>query len=98
MVENPKRYPDSPQIPLNVAHAAAWHRLLVELTETQSEICLNLSSQEDCDTSGVQLLLAAKQAAAAQGKPFVLKSPATSVREAAVRLGFDLNIHFQVTE
>lgn len=86
------------QLPLVAANAVPWHRCLIELTTSQQEICLDLSGQEDCDTSGVQLLLAAGKAAAANGKSFVLKSPAKAVRDAATRLGFELNRFFQVTE
>ena len=86
------------ELPLTVANAHIWKLELMKLIEGDSPAQLNLADQEDCDTAGIQLLLAAKVSAHENNKSLTLVNPGIPVREAAKRLGIELSEEFQVME
>ena len=89
---------ENERFPLTVAHAQFWQQRLVHLVDTPSPVVLDLGEEIDCDSAGIQLLIAAKVAAEAAGKELQLKNPSNSIPEAAERLGISLESTFHVTE
>ncbi len=72
--------------PLTIPHIAERH---AELRAWMDEggLALDLSAVPECDTAGVQLLLAARRAAAAAGQALRLDAPSAAVAEALRRCG-----------
>ncbi len=71
---------------LVIAEAAAQQARLRELLDTGvAEV--DLSAVAECDTAGVQLLLAVRRRAAAGGLPLRLTHPSAAVAEALRRCG-----------
>lgn len=71
---------------LAIGEVAAQHARLCEwVAGGLAE--LDLSEVAECDTAGVQLLLALRRAAAAGGRSLHLVQPSPAVAEAARRLG-----------
>lgn len=87
------------ELPLTAVHANEWQTQLIKMIENAKDgFSLDLGTQEDCDTAGIQLLWAANNSATAQGKTLTLLNPSDSVRTAASRLGIELNKSFHVME
>jgi len=72
--------------PLVIGNAAAQRQLLMEALDTGASV-LDLSGVAECDTSGVQLLLAAHKTAQALGTPLELRGASEPVRELFGRYG-----------
>ena len=86
------------ELPLTAANAHIWKLELIRLLDGDEPAELDLESQEDCDTAGMQLLLAAKVSAREKNRNLILVNPGVPVREAARRLGIDLAEAFQIME
>ncbi len=67
---------------LTIQFAAAQHqKLLALLEDTTSGLSLDLSSIEACDSSGIQLLLAARKSLAERHVPFEIHAASTAVTD-----------------
>lgn len=60
---------------------------LLDYVGTASKPVVDLSEVTECDTTGLQLLIAASRTAEHSGKPFELVGVPVAVREAGVALG-----------
>ena len=72
---------------LTIYHATGLRTALLEALQAQPALDLDLSGVTEIDCAGVQLLLAAAQAAAAAGGRIALRSRSTAVDEAFATLG-----------
>jgi anti-anti-sigma factor len=75
---------------LDIDSAEPLRWALVDALAGQAAIALNLGGVEDIDTAALQVLLAARRAAAAIDKPMRWIGLAPSVAAAAAFLGFDI--------
>ncbi|MFO1217840.1 MAG: STAS domain-containing protein [Burkholderiaceae bacterium] len=73
---------------LTIHHAAALHEQLRGWIEQGAE-AIDLSAVGECDSAGVQLLLAARASAAAAGRRVAWSNPSAGVIEALARYGLD---------
>lgn len=73
---------------LTIGEAAAQHEKLRDALAV-GQCRLDLASIDACDSAGVQLLLAARRSAQAQGLALVIDSPSTALQESLRRYGLD---------
>lgn len=66
----------------NIYHALRLKDELLALLDAEQELEIDLGEAEDCDTSGVQILLLLKRSARARGKRLALVNHSASVLEA----------------
>ena len=82
---------------MSIYHATSLRDGLLEQLSQFEEVTLDLTEVDNCDTAGVQLLLAARISAAETGKPFTISGISDSVQEALSRAGItpegDSNMH-----
>jgi anti-sigma B factor antagonist len=87
--------PDSPLAPtltlgpeMSIAHATAWHEALAQaLSDGTGDLSLDLAQVTDFDSSGVQLLLAAKRSLADRGDALHIAAASATVRDALGTFG-----------
>ena len=73
---------------LTIAHAAGHReRLLLALADADGGLQLDLAEVSDCDSSGVQLLLATQLSLQARGQTLALLRPSTAVLQALATFG-----------
>ena len=73
---------------LTIAHAAGHReRLLLALADADGDLHLDLSEVSDCDSSGVQLLLATHQSLSQRGQALALLRPSVAVQQALATFG-----------
>ena len=75
---------------LTIAHAAEQReRLLRALAnaDADADLQLDLAGVSDCDSSGVQLLLATQQSLQARGQALALLRPSVAVQQALATFG-----------
>ena len=73
---------------LTIAHAAEHReRLLLALADADGDLQLDLAEVSDCDSSGVQLLLATHQSLQARGQALALLRPSPAVQQALATFG-----------
>ena len=75
---------------LRIETANEVRKALKVYLEGRAEMVLDLGQVDECDTAGLQLLLAARKSAAALGKPFRLTAVSAAVRETSEALGLAL--------
>ncbi|MDF3933768.1 STAS domain-containing protein [Pseudomonas citronellolis] len=66
----------------NIYHAARLKDELLALLDAHQDLELDLGDADECDTSGVQILLLLKRTARARGKRLALVNHSSSVLEA----------------
>ncbi len=66
---------------MDIYAAGELHQRLLELLRTRQRLELDLSGVDEIDTSGVQLLMSTKRAAAAQGRALSLVAHSPAVLE-----------------
>ena len=66
---------------MDIYAAAELHQQLLDLLSTRQRLELDLSGVDEIDTSGVQLLMSTKRAAAAQGRALILVAHSPGVLE-----------------
>lgn len=73
---------------VTIAFAAATREQLLESLRTHSgNLTLDMSAVTDFDSSGVQLLLAARRSLQERGDALVLQAPSVSVSDALLTFG-----------
>jgi phospholipid transport system transporter-binding protein len=73
---------------LTIGEAAAQHEKLRDALAA-GQCRLDLAGIEACDSAGVQLLLAARRSAQAQGLVLSIDAPSAAVQESLQRYGLD---------
>lgn len=71
-----------------IAQAAALHEQLRDALAA-GQLHWDLGTVTECDSAGVQLLLAARRSAQAQGAPLVIDPASPAVRSSLQRYGLD---------
>lgn len=73
---------------LTIARAAEHReRLLLALADADGDLHLDLAEVSDCDSSGVQLLLATHLSLLGRGRALVLLGPSPAVQQALATFG-----------
>lgn len=73
---------------MTIAHAASWHETLARALGAHSgDLALDLSGVSDFDSSGVQLLLAARRTLAERGDALALVAASAAVVDALATFG-----------
>lgn len=76
---------DTPALPLGpeltIAFAAAWRETLADAVNSGGEVALDLREVTDFDSSGVQLLLAARRSLAERGQALRILAASPVVRD-----------------
>ena len=75
---------------LVIADVAAHKVRILDTLESCRELVLELDAVEECDTAGVQLLLASTRLTSPEGKAIRLGRCSDSVRATAAKLGLRL--------
>lgn len=73
---------------LTIRNAAALHAQLREALDAGCHELL-LDAVDDCDSAGVQLLLAARRSLQEQGLPLVIRAPSPALRECLRRYALE---------
>lgn len=81
-----------------IYRAADLKNELMELLDSASPIRIDLSGVPEIDSSGIQLLLAAKKAAAAQGKTLQFLAPSAGIRSVAALLGLEAQLDLEASQ
>ena len=75
---------------LSIRNADEVHHSLLAATASITEVVLDLSSVEECDAAGLQLLCAVRRSAAQRGQRFAITGASQAVQSAAEVLGLRL--------
>ncbi len=75
---------------LVIADVAALKTRILDALQTCRELVLELDAVEECDTAGIQFLIASSRLTSRDGKSIRLGSSSDSVRTAAAKLGLKL--------
>ena len=76
---------------LDIEGANSLREALLDCFLHQSEVTLNLSEVDICDTAALQVLLAAQKRAAVIGKAFRIYEAPSSVTDTAIALGLAMD-------
>lgn len=74
---------------LSIYQVEDIHRNLVQKLEAGGDVVLDLGPVDECDSAGVQLLVATRLTAARRGLAFRVREVSQAVIEAFVQLGLD---------
>ena len=72
---------------LNVYEAAKIHEKMNGIFEKHDGLIIDISGLEECDLTGLQILISARQTAREKGKKFVLENVTRVVVDACSRVG-----------
>ncbi len=76
--------------PLTVYEVGEMREVLLASMEKDRELVVDIAGINDCDTTGVQLLVSARKKAKKEKKKFFITGNSDAVRNAAERIGVSL--------
>ncbi|QEL54214.1 STAS domain-containing protein [Chromobacterium paludis] len=81
-----------------IFQAAQWRDELLRALQSGEDIHLDLSTLEELDSAGAQVLIWLRQEAARLGRPLVIGNPSRCVVEFAALMGMDAVLLADATE